>query len=199
MTSVSRVFGLRGRLRWLLLVLFVFFRLGVVATAVELSMLDHVAGEIVEFVTGEASPNHAGECDERSCPPGCPSCHHHHGGFLPVPLSEASITHLVAPSETLCAHAKTADRRRADNCAADRSVLKAPPCCPRERNSLTSARALVSRDESKCPGLSLDGDACNVLHCKTRRTSGRSRKKTTWARSTARSPSIVGMPRRSGA
>lgn len=91
----------RGRGRWLFLFLLSVFRLGIFATVIELSMLDHLVGEIVELVTGEALADETGECDEQSCPPGCPSCHDHQGGFLSLPRSEPALTHLNVESAIL--------------------------------------------------------------------------------------------------
>lgn len=101
------------RWRLFLAVLVAVLRLGGAAAVLELSALDHVVEDLAEMAQGghDGPANHG--CDERSCPPGCPTCHHHHAVLLPpsVPPPPVSLVP-IASAEVAPAAACVAPRSR---------------------------------------------------------------------------------------
>ncbi len=88
--TLTRRGGAYGGRRWrlFLAVVFAVLRLGIVSAVVEISALDHVVEELAAM-DGDGG---AHGCDERSCPPGCPTCHHHHAVLLPASVPPPPVS-----------------------------------------------------------------------------------------------------------
>ena len=84
-------------------VLFSALRALVVLLALQLSGVTHAVGDLLMFLDDSMAEEHtdcSSEKPGRDCPPGCPTCHHAHGGVGSLPGSASfTLTH---------AHAKAA-------------------------------------------------------------------------------------------
>jgi hypothetical protein len=82
-------------------VLFSALRALVVLLAFQLSGVSHAVGDLLLFTEDSMAEGHT-DCpaDEpgRDCPPGCPTCHHAHGGVGAVPGSASfPLSHIDSP------------------------------------------------------------------------------------------------------
>ena len=91
----------RRRTRWLLVVLFALLRVGVLGVSFQLTGLAHLASDLVAIAVDGHHPMEDDDCDEQNCPPGCPSCHHVHGGAIPFAAMEPSLSDVLSAIEIL--------------------------------------------------------------------------------------------------
>ena len=109
-----------SRPRFAMLICVALFRAFAVIGVVQISGLAHIAADVVAMVDEGHHPD-GDDCDEHDCPPGCPSCHHAHGGAIPV--APAIVSLLPTPSLN-----EVSPSPRAEHSPPQRSI--APPDRP---------------------------------------------------------------------
>lgn len=92
---------IRRRFQWLFVVVLTTLRIGVLAGAFQFSGLAHLTEDLVAIAVDGHHPVDEDDCDEHSCPPGCPSCHHAHGGAISLAAEAPSLSDALTPIEIL--------------------------------------------------------------------------------------------------
>lgn len=91
----------RRRTRWLFVVVLTLLRVCVLAGSFQLAGLAHITSDLVAIVVDGHHPVDDDDCDEHNCPPGCPSCHHAHGGAIPFAAMGPSLSDVLPAIEIL--------------------------------------------------------------------------------------------------